>query len=490
MGIKDKIKEMAVDQAIDQMCALAESGNDEDLIKIVEIAARITNNPLWSSAVEGFHHRLEINHPQMHMARKFMRELDPHVRRTIMRNLIANEALLGYQIRYKVKEELGFYPPSHLVISPTMACNLSCFGCYASSYRAKGLDYEQVKDILAQAKDLGMYLVIVSGGEPLYWPHFIRMCEEHPDMTFQFYTNATLIDRAMAKKLVELGNVIPAISVEGFEQETDERRGKGTYKKLTDAMAYLKELGGLFAFSCTAHHYNVDIVASDEFMDDLQERGVFYGWYFHYMPLGKGATTDLMLTPEQRGWLRKRIRQLRGTKGVFIADFWNDGDYVDGCIAGGKHYFHINSKGDIEPCVFCHFATHNIKDTTLKEALGSPLFKAIRKRQPYKLDRRQPCMLIDANEQLREVLEEAGDEVYWTHDGADSIITEFAPFLEDLSERYAQWLAEHNDDPDIMEKNMEREYGHDPHREEQIKRIYGSVTEALSDEEKKEIYAG
>lgn len=462
-----KSKKLMAEKAVDMMCDLAEAGTDDDLWGIVKLGDEITTSPLWNKAIAGFRDRLEIDHPQMHMTRKFMRELDPHVRKTILRNLIVGEAIIGDHIRYDVAKEIGFYPPTFMVISPTMACNLSCYGCYAGSYRAKGLDYDTVNDAINQAREIGIRLIIVSGGEPFYWPPILRMFEDNPDMIFQVYTNGTLIDRALAKRIVELGNVIPCISLEGFEEETDGRRGKGVYKKLTRAMEYLKELGALFSFSVTVHRDNIDTVTSDEFIDDLVERGVFYGWYFMMIPIGKGASMEMLLTPEERGYLRKRIRYFRGSKGVFVADFWNDGDYVDGCIAAGRFYFHINSKGDIEPCVFTHFATHNIKEDTILDALKSDFFRAHRDRQPYKEDRRQPCILIDANEQLEEVVNETGAKP--THEGAEYIITKFGKQLREWSSDYEEWLKEHGDDPDIAEKDFKKEY-EDSHYEEGTER--------------------
>ncbi|OQX90962.1 MAG: hypothetical protein B6D57_01495 [Candidatus Coatesbacteria bacterium 4484_99] len=473
MGLKDKLQVFALEKLINKLCDIVENGTDEDMNTIISIGEKLTTDPLWKSAISGFKYRWEINHPQMHMPRKFMREIDPHVRRTILHNLIIKEAITGYRVRNKVRDEIGFYPPTFFVLSPTMACNLSCYGCYARSYRAKGLDYELVKKAIQEAKELGIYLVVVSGGEPFYWPHILRMFEDNPDMVFQVYTNGTLIDRAMAQKIVELGNVIPAISLEGYEEQTDERRGKGVFKKIMKAMDYLNEEGALFAFSVTATRYNVEEVTSDEFIDFLTDKGAFYGWYFMYVPVGKGSSTDLMLTPEQRGYMRKRIRLLRRDKGIFVADFWNDGDYVDGCIAGGRIYYHINSKGDIEPCVFVHFATHNIKDHTIKEALNSPLFRAFRERQPFHLDRRRPCSFVDANDKFEEIIKISNAKP--THEGAYEVIEKHGPFLRKLSEEYAKWLAEHDDDHFIRELNMEAEYSHNEERNKRLKKLYGKT---------------
>ena len=104
------------------------------------------------------------------------------------------------------------------------------------------------------------------------------------------------------------------------------------------------------------------------------------------MPTGNGASPELMPTPEQRKYMIKRIREIRANEGgkpIFAMDFQNDGEFVGGCIAGGRNYFHINSNGDAEPCVFIHYSNVNIKDHTLLEVLKSPLFMAYHREQPF-----------------------------------------------------------------------------------------------------------
>ena len=91
---------------------------------------------------------------------------------------------------------------------------------------------------------------------------------------------------------------------------------------------------------------------------------------------------DLLLKPEQREEMYHRIREMRGKKAIFAMDFQNDGEFVGGCIAGGRRYLHINAKGAVEPCVFIHYSNANIHDCTLLEALKSPIFKLIMTTSP------------------------------------------------------------------------------------------------------------
>jgi MoaA/NifB/PqqE/SkfB family radical SAM enzyme len=236
-----------------------------------------------------------------------------------------------------------------------------------------------------------------------------------------------------------LGNVIPCISVEGFEKETDERRGKGTFEKITQAMESLNKRKGVFGFSLTVTSQNAEFVTSDEFIDEWVNRGCFLGWVFIYVPIGRNPDVSLMPTPEQRLHVGRRVREFRASRPIFIADFWNDGDYVDGCIAGAKKYLHINCHGDIEPCVFCHFAIDNVKNKRLRDAIDSPLFRSIKAKQPFNEDHRLPCMLIDNPEILRSVVSETGARP--THPGAESLVTTLAPKVDEYARGMREAIA-------------------------------------------------
>jgi len=248
-------------------------------------------------------------------------------------------------------------------------------------------------------------MYIFSGGEPLMRKgDLIKLAEEHDDCSFLSFTNATLVDEKFAEKLGELGNFGLAISVEGFEEDTDMRRGDGTYKKVIEAMDLLKKEGVVFGFSTCYHKYNTDTVGSEAYLDFLIEKGCMFGWYFTYIPIGKDAVTDLIATTEQRKFMYNQVRNFRKEKPIFVLDFWNDGEYVNGCIAGGKNYLHINSNGDVEPCAFIHYSNVNIKDVSLVEGLQSPLFKQYKQNQPFNENHLRPCPLLDNPEKLRDMV--------------------------------------------------------------------------------------
>jgi MoaA/NifB/PqqE/SkfB family radical SAM enzyme len=331
----------------------------------------------------------------------------------------------------------GFKPPRVVVISPTMRCNLHCFGCYAGNYdKADDLPWDVFDRVINECKEMGIYFLTISGGEPFISDDVLQIFEKHNDVIFQVYTNGTLIDSAMAKRLSQLGNVVPCISVEGFEEETDLRRGKGTFARIIAAMQYLREAGVLFGFSATATRENNELISSERFVDYYVDKGCFIGWYFNYIPIGRKPHTELMPTPEQRIERWRRICELRRSKDILLSDFWCDGSLVGGCIAGGRSYLHINNKGDAEPCVFAHFAADNVKEKSLAQILDSTFLRCIRSRQPYSPNLLRPCMIIDNPTVLREAVAEG--HAHPTHAGAETIITDLASQLDEYARQYAE----------------------------------------------------
>jgi len=302
--------------------------------------------------------------------------------------------------------------------------------------KAPGLPYETVDRVLREAKELGIHFVTVSGGEPFFRDELLDLYQKHGDMVFHVYTNGTLIDDRMADRIIELGNVYPSISIEGFKQETDARRGEGVWDKVMAAMDRLRERGGMFGFSGTVVRGNAELMCRPELIDLLVEKGCYWGWWFVYIPIGREPSVELMPTPEQRDRLREWTLEIRRARPIFVADFWNDGPLTCGCMAGGKKYFHINNRGDVEPCVFTHFAVDNIHDKPLAEALQSGFFRHIASQIPYNENVLRPCMIIDNPWVLREAVERFG--AYDTDGGGSSLLCELAPYLDDYAHRYGE----------------------------------------------------
>ena len=374
--------------------------------------------------------------------RRTLPRLAPNVQRKLVMNMWYNQLTIGEPIRDKYYAEHGEWPPTMLAVSPSMRCDLRCEGCYAAEYQKFGeLSADEFVDIIRQGKeDFGAYLYVILGGEPTAWPPMWDCLDKHPDVLFQLYTHGQNIDDEMAKKVADLGNVFFAISVEGGREETDARRGPGTYDRIAESMKRLREAGVLFGFSAVHTTRNHEAITSESFFKDMLDKGCSFGWVFQYAPIGRKPTLDLLPTPKQRLERAKTVNEFRENNPIVIFDFWNDGETTDGCMAYGRRYLHVLSSGMVEPCVFVHFAKDNIRDKSLKEILQSDYFRDGRGRAPYHRDRRAPCSFIDNPDVLKDLVEKHGAKP--THEGAESLICELYAPLKERSERYKKLLEE------------------------------------------------
>ncbi len=357
----------------------------------------------------------------------------------------------------QILEKEGFEAPWFFVISPLKYCDLSCPGCYANADRGQVyLDYELLNRIASDAKKMGVRFLTISGGEPFIYydkkekKNILDFFRNNPDIYFQVYTNGTsLVDKNLAEKelaervekgdekakaclerirkvakrnkrlfgrenivpmLSKLGNVTPAISQEGFEDETDARRGEGMYLTIKNARKNLTSSGVLHGFSITYTRENADIASSEKLMDDIINQEASFGWYFLYIPKGREPNVELMATLEQRIRLRDFVWKIRNKKPIFVGDFWNDGPWVGGCIAGARKYFHIRGDGKVTPCVFADFSIGHIdkdfyeKGKTLKDVIQHPAFRYIRERQLEIDNKCTPCCIIDNPQILRDTV--------------------------------------------------------------------------------------
>ncbi len=402
---------------IKKVILLLASASNKNLVAVANVLKKIA--PGESKAIESVKQMVIEDHPAIGLIRKIL-NCNKNCRDKLVVNLVINGLLLNGKKR-DIAIAKGEAVPFTVLISPTMRCNLDCVGCYAGNYSKKDdMSFETLDRIITEGKAMGTAVFTFLGGEPFVYPDLFKILKKHNDAYFQVYTNSTMINKSVVDKLQELGNVLPVISIEGWEKETDERRGKGIYKKILQVTKMLREKKMPFGFSVAVTNKNVNVIMSDKFVDFLVKEGGLLCWYFLYMPVGKNPDLKLMPTPEQRLYMLKRDNEIRATKPIFIVDFWNDAPYVGGCIAGNK-YVHITSKGDVEPCIFTHFAMDNIKNKSLKEVMNSAYFKELRKRQPYNENLYLPCQWIDNPEVSRELQKQF--KIYPTHPGSDDILT-------------------------------------------------------------------
>ena len=428
-GVKESFQKFAVNQALKYL----EKNPEENLPKLMAMVDKVTPKDWYVSQRNAVRKTLEEKGNWYDFILRLW-DLDPEVRKTIFQNLILNASLTGSARQDELTAKYNCNIPWAILLDPTSACNLHCTGCWAAEYgHSLNLSLETIDSIIRQGKEMGTYMYIYTGGEPLVRKKdLIKICEMHPDCEFLSFTNGTLIDEEFCQEMLRVKNFVPAISLEGFEDANDSRRGEGIYDKVQHAMALLKQHKLPFGISTCYTSRNYADISSEKFFDMIIESGALFIWFFHYMPVGNDAVTELLPTPEQRETVYRRIREFRSKKAIFSMDFQNDAEYVGGCIAGGRRYLHINAKGDVEPCVFIHYSNVNIHDTSLLDALRSPLFQAYHDNQPFNDNMLRPCPMLENPEILRRLVAETGAV------NTDYMNTESAEHLCNKCNHYAE----------------------------------------------------
>lgn len=405
MSIKETMQSFAIHQALKYV----EGEPEKNLPKLLEMADRFIPGDWYKTQRQAVKKAFDEKNNWYQLILKLY-DLDVGVRKAFFENFLFNASLKGTAILQETRRREGCNIPWAILMDPTSACNLKCTGCWAAEYGHKlNLEYEILDDIVRQGTEMGTHMYLFSGGEPMVRKDdIIRLCEAHSDCMFLAFTNGTLIDEKFADEMLRVKNFVPAISIEGFEEATDERRGKGTYQSVMRAMRILKERKLPFGASCCYTSRNISSISSEEYMDMLVDAGALFAWFFHYMPIGNDAVCDLLPTPEEREIMYAKIRAYRDTKPIFTIDFQNDGEFAGGCIAGGRRYLHINANGDIEPCAFIHYADSNIREHTLLEACKRPLFMAYKEGHPFNSNMLRPCPMLENPECLKNMVAQSG----------------------------------------------------------------------------------
>ena len=407
MNLKDKLKHTAAMKAYD----FVDKDPENNIPKLLEKLAQIDDSNTVTKQVTSIRKSfMEPDGNWRKLVLSLWSDVDDHQRRKLFETAAVNGSLIGSRIQREYKEKYNCNIPWTILMDPTSACNLKCTGCWAAEYGHKlNLTLDELDDIIKQGEEFGCYIYLYSGGEPtVRKKDIITLCERHPECAFLAFTNGTLIDEAFADEMLRVGNFVPAISVEGFEKDTDFRRGEGTFQAVMKTMELLKRKKLLFGISCCYTSKSAQFIGSEEYFDAMVNWGAKFCWFFTYMPVGKGAVPELMATAEQREYMYHQLRAFRSTKPLFTIDFWNDGEYVGGCIAGGRSFLHINANGDIEPCGFIHYADSNIRTDRLLDAFQKPLFKAYHDNQPFNGNMLRPCPVLDNPYRLADMVAKSG----------------------------------------------------------------------------------
>jgi MoaA/NifB/PqqE/SkfB family radical SAM enzyme len=266
--------------------------------------------------------------------------------------------------KFEKRQRLGENFPAFTVVSITTSCNLSCQGCWVSQPTPPvAMSMEALDALITASKSKGSYFFGLLGGEPLLYPRLFELIERHPDCYFQLFTNGTLLTREVAKRMRQLGNITPLISIEGMEKVSDERRGgQKVFQRAIEGVencAAEKLITGVAVSVCQS---NYDELVRREFIDFLVQKKVQYLWYYIYRPVGAHPCPELALSQEKILGLRRFMVDQRCSAPLMLVDaYWDHlGRAVCPAAMGLSH--HVNPSGQIEFCPPVQFAKDRIHE--------------------------------------------------------------------------------------------------------------------------------
>ncbi|MCR5468246.1 MAG: radical SAM protein [Lachnospiraceae bacterium] len=308
-------------------------------------------------------------------------------------------------------EDNGEHIPPFLIASITSQCNLHCAGCYSRCNHAtvdskpvEQLKGEEWAKIFDEADDLGISFILLAGGEPMLRRDVIEAASHRSNILFPIFTNGTYMDERYFELLDNSRNLIPIMSIEGEKETTDNRRGEGVYDKLVSSMDELNKRGLIFGASVTVTTENLSEVTSDDFLKKLSDRGCKAVIFVEFVPV-TDESMELAPGEKEREILKAEIDRLRKThpEMVYIS-FPGDEKSSGGCVAAGRGFFHINSHGGAEPCPFSPYSDINVRDTSLKDAMNSRLFRELRDGGYLLEDHPGGCTLFERKDDVEGIL--------------------------------------------------------------------------------------
>jgi MoaA/NifB/PqqE/SkfB family radical SAM enzyme len=278
-----------------------------------------------------------------------------------------------------------------------MRCNYSCAGCYSRGRPTENeLSTDELDTLFAEAEDLGVSAIVVTGGEPLLRGDMLDIIARHRRLLFVPITNGSLVTPETAQRIAQSGNVVMLVSIEGFPSDTDQRRQPGAHTTAIHALECLRAAGACSGFAATNTTMNTDNLGTDTFVDQMIALGCSVGYFTEYVPCGPSPNPDWCLDEAMRAAFRQRVLDMRRRKPIVLIQFPQD-EYGEEnrCSAAGQASIHINSQGDIEPCPFVPIARESIRQGGLTAACRSPFLRAIRQHPTLLQRQRFACSLFE-----------------------------------------------------------------------------------------------
>jgi MoaA/NifB/PqqE/SkfB family radical SAM enzyme len=328
---------------------------------------------------------------------------NPKLAFTILK-LLRSQSLASRRRRKNLDE--GIIVPPVMIVSVTHQCNLKCAGCYSRNlHGVVGTDMplSTFERVLDEAEALGVSFVMLAGGEPFMRPEIIDAAARHPGMVFPVFTNGTMLNSANVELLSRNPHIAPALSIEGFEKQTDLRRGPHVYEAVLSNVERFQNSNIFWGVSITVNKSNISETTQESFVSHLLEKGCRFFIFNEYIAVEQSSENSA-LNPDQRQRLLEAVNGFaKRLPGVFIA-FPGDEQMFGGCLASGRGFVHINARGDLEPCPFAPYSDTSIHNIPLRQALASRFLSALRDNHDLLEESDGGCSLWKNREKVQALL--------------------------------------------------------------------------------------
>ena len=274
--------------------------------------------------------------------------------------------------------------PLSVQLDLTYRCNERCIHCYLDHDDHGEMTTAEIKDLLDQMADAGVFYLTISGGEILMRRDFFEILEHARLRTFcvKLKTNGVLIREKEAKRLRELGVETVQISIYSHRAEVHDAITKmpGSFRQSIEAARFLRQEGLPVTLANVLMTENsTDYLSVKALAAELDAR------YFidpTITPMMDGDRSILNLNVDQAA-LQGIFRDgaLVGNVEEFCAPPPNvDEDALDmlPCSAGHTACY-VSPYGDVYPCVQFPLPSGNVRQTKFIDIWrDSPQLKEVR----------------------------------------------------------------------------------------------------------------
>jgi AdoMet-dependent heme synthase len=264
------------------------------------------------------------------------------------------------------QKALGLGIPISVHLDITYRCNERCVHCYLDHDDHGEMTTAEIKDVLSQLSDAGVFFLTLSGGEVLMRRDFFEIVEHARRLVFnvKIKTNGVMIRESDAKRIRELGVEQVQISVYSHRPEVHDAITKlpGSLKRTIEAIRFLKSQGLKVVIANVLMAGN--LFDNTGVMALAKELDVSYTLDPTITPKMDGDTSVLALRiPGSELKQVFRSQELVGNVEEFCAPPPPPGeDIMDGfpCSAGHTACY-ITPYGDVFPCVQFPLPSGNVR---------------------------------------------------------------------------------------------------------------------------------